>query len=96
MRQVPAVDSPELRRVIENAITAHFGPKTDPEALMTTSDVAEHIGRSKMTLFRWRRAGILPEPIKIRGTLYWRRKAVIDAIAEYERKSIAEASGIAA
>jgi hypothetical protein len=35
---------------------------------------------SLMTLWRWRRAGILPAPLTIRGRNYWRKSVFLAAL----------------
>ena len=50
---------------------------------------------SDMTFWRWRRAGMIPEPIKIRGRNYWRRGNFVRALeaaatAEKDQDSGAE------
>jgi len=36
---------------------------------------------SDMTIWRWIKAGIFPEPIKINGRNYWREDSVYEALA---------------
>ena len=38
-------------------------------------------GVSDMTLWRWRRAGVIPEPTSIRGRNYWRAGDVRELLA---------------
>jgi hypothetical protein len=37
-------------------------------------------GISNMTLWRWRKAGLIPEPISIRKRNYWRRRDFMRAL----------------
>jgi hypothetical protein len=38
-------------------------------------------GISDMTLWRWRKAGIIPAPLSIRGRNYWPRQGFLEALA---------------
>lgn len=53
------------------------------EALITQARMKELFGGvSSMTLWRWRRAGLIPAPTNIRGRNYWRAR---DAVAASKR-----------
>jgi len=41
--------------------------------LVSLDDVSDRYRVTKMTLLRWRRRGILPEPIKMGRQRYWRK-----------------------
>lgn len=45
---------------------------TTKQRLMTAADVQEALGICRQTLWRMRRAGKFPEPIKIGSHLRWR------------------------
>ncbi|NVZ11374.1 hypothetical protein HW932_19165 [Allochromatium humboldtianum] len=47
------------------------------DALVTQPQLKRITGNvSDMTIWRWRRAGLLPEPTNIRGRNYWRARDV--------------------
>lgn len=47
------------------------------DSLVTQSQLKQLAGGiSDMTVWRWRRAGIIPEPTNIRGRNYWRGRVV--------------------
>ncbi|NEV64143.1 helix-turn-helix transcriptional regulator [Thiorhodococcus minor] len=48
---------------------------TQPQLKRLTGDVSD------MTIWRWRRAGIIPEPTSIRGRNYWRAGDVRELLA---------------
>lgn len=49
--------------------------------LVSQTDVRRRLGNvSNMTIHRWRKAGILPEPVVIAGRNYW-HEHVIEALA---------------
>ena len=53
----------------------------DPDALMPSSELRALCGGiSAMTEWRWRRAGLLPEPIQIRGRNYYRKGEFMRAL----------------
>lgn len=47
---------------------------TQPQLKRITGNVSD------MTIWRWRRAGLLPEPTNIRGRNYWRARDVHAAL----------------
>jgi predicted DNA-binding transcriptional regulator AlpA len=50
---------------------------TQPQLKRLTGDVSD------MTIWRWRRAGLIPQPTRIRGRNYWRAgdvRAVLDRL----------------
>ena len=46
-------------------------------------------GISDMTIWRWRQAGILPEPITIRNRNFWRTTVIAKVQQRFERASAA-------
>jgi hypothetical protein len=53
----------------------------DPEALITSRAACDLAGGiSAMTLWRWHKAGLIPEPLTIRGRNYWRRAVFLAAL----------------
>jgi predicted DNA-binding transcriptional regulator AlpA len=50
-------------------------------SLIRSTQLCKRLDISKPTEWRWRRAGILPEPIKINGQNYY-RPSVIDEVIE--------------
>lgn len=77
-------------REIESA-PGSVGPSSNPadsiasasenDPLLSQAQVRQLIGSiSAMTLWRWRRAGILPPPIVIRGRNYNRRSDILSAL----------------
>lgn len=69
-----------------SAITSPGEPPTD--SLINSGEAKRLAGSiSDMTLWRWMRDEIIPQPLKIRGRNYWRRGefiAAIEAAAERE------------
>lgn len=66
-------------------------PRSTPEApldeLIDSAEAQRLVGgRSKMTLWRWARDGIIPEPITIRRRNYWRRGEFLRALAKAAAK----------
>lgn len=45
---------------------------TTPPSLLTAKDIAREFQVSIRTVRRWQRAGRLPNPVRIGGTLRWR------------------------
>jgi len=53
----------------------------DDDALISAADGRALAGNiSAMTEWRWRRAGLLPEPIHVRGRNYYRKNAFLRAL----------------
>lgn len=51
------------------------------DALVTQPQLKRITGNvSDMTIWRWRRAGLLPEPMSVRGRNYWRARDVRAAL----------------
>ena len=47
---------------------------TETDPLISSAEIRRQLGDvSDMTIWRWEKAGILPEPIKINGRKYWRQ-----------------------
>ena len=62
-----------------------------PQAIigkMTSRDVRKLVPISDVTLWRWVRDGIFPQPEKINGRKYWSQ----DAVAEWMNRSQANAA----
>lgn len=71
---------PPVFNSVSPALSATSIPSDDP--LITAGTACALAGGiSRMTLWRWREAGIIPEPIVIRGRNYFRRSAFLAAIA---------------
>lgn len=52
---------------------------------LTDRDVAQALGVSRMTVWRWTKAGLLPKPRKLGGhTTRWDSREVIEAIHKTE------------
>jgi excisionase family DNA binding protein len=49
--------------------------------LLTTPQAAKLIGCGERTLWRWSRSGIAPAPVKIGGTIRYRRDELLEWIA---------------
>jgi predicted DNA-binding transcriptional regulator AlpA len=47
---------------------------------MSTAEAKRLLGLSGMTVWRWRKAGLLPQPSKIRGRNYWKRAEFLEAL----------------
>ena len=47
-------------------------------------EIAEMLGISKATLWRWVKAGVAPKPVEIEGVRFsrWRRDVIADFIAK--------------
>lgn len=45
--------------------------------MLTIRDLADRLRVSPATISRWWRAGVMPQPLRVRRTLRW-REAVID------------------
>ena len=53
----------------------------DVDPLITSATAAALAGNvSQMTLWRWAKDGVIPQPIKIRRRKYWRRAEFVAAI----------------
>ncbi len=60
-----------------------MGSKTESMSpLLTVKQVAEMLGVTTSTVWRWRDAKEIPMPIEIGGTLRWRRAEIEKWIAE--------------
>lgn len=72
------------RGALDAALAAAADPVDDP--LISAGTARALAGNiSPMTLWRWRRAGIVPSPVVIQGRNYWRRHAFLAAIAAADR-----------
>ncbi len=68
-----------LDRAAAAAQAIPLDPETD--ALITASEARRLAGSiSAMTEWRWRRDGLLPHPVQIRGRNYYRRGAFMAAL----------------
>ena len=57
------------------------------ESLITQSKLKQVAGGvSSMTIWRWRRDGVIPEPVSIRGRNYWRQGDVLTALHQLTTK----------
>lgn len=63
----------------ENGLTEQLGK--DYKLLIDVKDLASILGAAPRTLWRWRSAGKLIEPIQIGGSTRWRTEEVRDWIA---------------
>lgn len=45
----------------------------EKKEVLSTDDVMEIFGVTRMTLYVWRTKGDFPQPMKIGGKLFWRR-----------------------
>jgi hypothetical protein len=59
---------------------ATIADASEDDPLLTQAQIRRIVPVSDMTLWRWRRAGILPPPIVIRGRNYTRRSIVLRAL----------------
>jgi len=52
-----------------------YTPQADP--LLSASEVCRELGGiTRVTLWRWRQEGLLPEPVTMRGRNYWRASVI--------------------
>lgn len=51
---------------------------TDP--LLTDNEAAAILGISKPTFWRWKRAGLIPAPVKLGGLSRWPRSEILEVI----------------
>lgn len=58
----------------------------DPDSLISSATARKLADVSLMTIWRWVKADILPEPLNIRGRNYWRRGEYLAALAAKGRK----------
>lgn len=64
------------------ASTTDAGPPPD-DPLITQRKARDLAGGiSDMTLWRWRRLGIIPPPLSIRGRNYWRKSVFLAALTQ--------------
>jgi excisionase family DNA binding protein len=49
---------------------------------LSPEQVAELLGVSRVTVYRWRRQGELPEPIRIGGSIRWHRPTLRDILTK--------------
>lgn len=60
----------------------------DDGALITATEAKRLAGSiSDMTLWRWHRAGVIPDPIKIRSRKYWNRGTFLAALARADQSA---------
>lgn len=48
---------------------------------MSVDEIAGILQRSERTIWRWRSAGLIPQPVKVSGTVLWNRAEVLQWIA---------------
>ena len=48
----------------------------ESQQLFRAVDLAAICGVSEVTISRWKRAGLLPEPLRIHGSDFWNRQTV--------------------
>ena len=72
-----------------NPVVSSCAQYTD-EALLSTAEIKRLLGVSGMTIWRWRKAGLIPEPYSIRGRNYWRRQEFFGALARLTKSTDAE------
>lgn len=87
----PKRPAPALAVSTRALVVAINGTQTAPDRVpdvlsddpLITSGTARALagGVASMTLWRWRKAGIIPEPIVIRGRNYFRRGEFLSALA---------------
>ncbi|SDX55522.1 hypothetical protein [Thiocapsa roseopersicina] len=64
-----------------------YAPPADPDSLMSSAAVRAFFDISAMTEWRWRKAGVLPEPIVIRNRNYYQRRAIAKVVAAQQSQS---------
>jgi predicted DNA-binding transcriptional regulator AlpA len=67
---------------MRNLLTASI-PEPAPAAhdrLITANDLCDRLGISRRTLGERLKEGSLPEPLRLRGRLYWRESAIAEFI----------------
>lgn len=78
----------ELADAVREVMGRHGAATAPPDALIGGTEARRLAGGiSDMTLWRWRKAGVIPDPLVIRGRNYWRRG---DFLAAIERASSIE------
>ncbi len=55
-------------------------------SLIRSTQLCERLNISKPTEWRWRKAGILPQPIKINGQNYYRSSVIEELIDRHSHK----------
>jgi prophage regulatory protein len=50
--------------------------QVDQKPLMNVSEVADYLGVSKLTIWRWEKSGEIPKAIAIGGTIRWKRSDI--------------------
>ena len=75
-------------------LTRDPGPTEDP---LISAAACRGLAASitPMTLWRWRKAGIIPAPTVIRSRNYWRRSEFLAAIAALDGENIPEPDHLA-
>ena len=63
--------------------------------MMNVKEVAEMLGVSERSVWRWSSDGTLPPGIKISGVVRWPRKAIDDWVAKREQQALAEQKKLA-
>ena len=57
--------------------------------LLTSKDLAQRLGISRAVLYRWKRDGHIPQPIKIGRDLRWPDTVVDQIIAQHTKDGAA-------
>lgn len=52
---------------------------------LTTADLCARYGRTRLTIFRWRKLGLIPEGRALRGHLFW----TLEEIEQAEKTTLA-------
>ena len=58
-----------------------------PMELLTLKEVAAMAKVTTMTVYRWRRSGVLPAPLKLGGRARWPRQELEEALKSLPRAS---------
>ncbi len=81
----------ELEILIEKSIKKVLVVKTKEslsKTLISIKDITKHFGVSKPTIYKWKRCGILPEPIKVGGRVYYLKAQVEDLLISKSRNNV--------
>ena len=63
--------------------------------MMTVKEVAEALGVSERSVWRWSATGILPPGIKIGASVRWREETIEQWLAKQEQQALAEQRALA-
>lgn len=76
----------EVAEFFQNKLPEKNEEEDLTDYLIPRQDLAKMFGISTVSLDKWKRAGLLPKPVKMAGRVYYIRKEIMELIEKRKKK----------